>query len=76
MLHNLHKLEEEAKEVKQQLAVITALLQKSGGGGVAADLCLLEDTDLPLSDVEQLEDLERRLASDSDFKNKLVCLVF
>ena len=53
----------------------TSMLQKLGGGGVA-DLGLVEDNNRPLSNVEDLDELERRLASDADLKNQLVCLFF
>lgn len=59
------------KEVKEQVATNTAILQKLGGG-VGADLCLAHETNMPLSNLEELEELERQLGSDIDLKNQLV----
>ena len=73
VLQHLRTIEEELKEVKQQVAVNTAMIQRLGGGGVA-DLGLVEDTNMPLSNAEDLDELERRLISDVDLKNQLVCL--
>ncbi|CAL8284379.1 unnamed protein product [Boreogadus saida] len=63
VLQHLRTIEEELKEVKQQVAVNTAMIQRLGGGGVA-DLGLVEDTNMPLSNAEDLDELERRLISD------------
>ncbi|CAL8236886.1 unnamed protein product [Arctogadus glacialis] len=71
VLQHLRTIEEELKEVKQQVAVNTAMIQRLGGGGVA-DLGLVEDTNMPLSNAEDLDELERRLISDVDLKNQLV----
>ncbi|XP_060760207.1 zinc finger homeobox protein 3-like [Neoarius graeffei] len=71
VLQHLRTIEEEVKEVKQQVAANTAILQKLGGAGVA-DLCLVQETNMPLSNLEELEELERQLGSDIDLKNQLV----
>ncbi|XP_060771636.1 max-binding protein MNT-like [Neoarius graeffei] len=70
-MEHLRTIEEEVKEVKQQVAANTAILQKLGGAGVA-DLCLVQETNMPLSNLEELEELERQLGSDIDLKNQLV----
>lgn len=57
------------------MAANTAILQKLGGAGVA-DLCLVQETNMPLSNLEELEELERQLGSDIDLKNQLVSLDF
>lgn len=61
--------------MKQQVAVNTSILQKLGGGGGVADLGLMEDHNMPMTHIEDLKDLERRLESDGDLKNQLVCLL-
>ncbi|KAL2087307.1 hypothetical protein ACEWY4_018366 [Coilia grayii] len=71
VLQHLLRIEEEVKEVKEQVATNTAILQKLGGG-VGADLCLAHETNMPLSNLEELEELERQLGSDLDLKNQLV----
>ncbi|KAL2098744.1 hypothetical protein ACEWY4_005224 [Coilia grayii] len=70
-MKHLLRIEEEVKEVKEQVATNTAILQKLGGG-VGADLCLVHETNMPLSNLEELKELERQLGSDIDLKNQLV----
>ncbi|KAL2098327.1 hypothetical protein ACEWY4_007534 [Coilia grayii] len=73
-MKHLLRIEEEVKEVKEQVATNTAILQKLGGG-VGADLCLAHETNMPLSNLEELEELERQLGSDLDLKNQLAYVV-
>ncbi|XP_056447951.1 uncharacterized protein LOC130384011 [Gadus chalcogrammus] len=71
VLHHLRTIEEELKEVKQQVAVNTAMIQRLGGGGVA-DLGLVEDTNMPLSNAEDLDELHWKKPSVEPIKKNMV----
>lgn len=75
MLQHLREIAEEVKELKRQVTTNTSILQSLGGCGVT-DISLSEDVNLPLTEVDQLQEIERRLATEVEFRNKLVCQIF